>query len=56
LLKVQQTATSAHEYVNARETLMHLLDPRGLGRFQVLVLGKGVPAAPPLRGLSFVLR
>jgi SAM-dependent MidA family methyltransferase len=55
LLRVQQTATSAHEYLNARETLMHLLDPRGLGRFRVLALGKGVPVAPPLRGFSFVL-
>jgi SAM-dependent MidA family methyltransferase len=55
LLKLQTTAVSANDYIAARETIMHLLEPRGLGRFRVLVLGKDVPVEP-LRGLSFSLR
>jgi SAM-dependent MidA family methyltransferase len=54
LLRLQQTAVSANDYLAARETIMHLLEPRGLGRFRVLVLGKQVPPEP-LRGLSFSL-
>jgi SAM-dependent MidA family methyltransferase len=56
LLDVQRTATDAQAYIAAREAVLHLLDPRGLGRFRVLVLGKSVPATPPLRGLAFTLR
>lgn len=52
LLRLQE-AGDAVEYVRARETVMHLLDPRGLGRFRVLVLGRGVEREPTLRGLSF---
>jgi SAM-dependent MidA family methyltransferase len=55
LLDVQRTATDPYSYVNAREAVMHLLDPRGLGRFRVLGLGKGVPRDPTLRGFSFSL-
>jgi SAM-dependent MidA family methyltransferase len=55
LLGIQRAATDPYSYLNAREAVMHLLDPRGLGRFRVLVLGKGVPAEPPLRGLAFAL-
>lgn len=53
LLMRLQSTNDAIEYVRARETAMHLLDPRGLGRFRVLVLGRGVDREPPLRGLSF---
>lgn len=53
LMDIQQTGTDPYDYINARETVMHLIDPRGLGRFRVLVLGKEVPRDPPLRGLSF---
>jgi SAM-dependent MidA family methyltransferase len=57
LLMQQQTmATSPDEYISARAAVMLLLEPRGLGRFRVLVLGRRVDPAPPLRGLSFVLR
>lgn len=56
LIMLQTTAIDPTDYLNARETIMHLLEPRGLGRFKVLVLGKGVDAEPPLRGLSFKLR
>ena len=55
LLRVQQTATDPYSYVNAREAVLHLLDPRGLGRFRVLALGKGVQREPPLRGFGFRL-
>lgn len=56
LVRLQTTATDAADYLNARETIMHLMDPSALGRFRVLVLGKNVSAEPPLRGLSFSLR
>ncbi|MGH9173212.1 MAG: class I SAM-dependent methyltransferase, partial [Vicinamibacterales bacterium] len=56
LLDLQQSSTDLPDYLNARETIMHLLDPRALGRFRVLVLGKSVSDNPPLRGLSFALR
>lgn len=52
LMRMQQTVEPL-EYIRARETLMHLLDPRGLGRFRVLIVGRGVERDPPLRGLSF---
>ncbi|HMM43628.1 MAG TPA: SAM-dependent methyltransferase, partial [Thermomicrobiales bacterium] len=53
LLIRMQRNTDPVEYIRARETVMHLLDPRGLGRFRVLVLGRGIERDPPLRGLSF---
>lgn len=37
-------------YRRAREAVLHLLDPRGLGRFRVLGLAKQAPVDPPLRG------
>jgi SAM-dependent MidA family methyltransferase len=43
------------EYAAARASVVRLLDPAALGRFGVLVLGRGVPAEPPLRGLGFRL-
>ncbi len=52
LLEMQETV-DAQSYIVARHALMHLIDPRGLGRFRVLVLGKNVETSPPLRGLSF---
>lgn len=55
LMRVQREAgdSDMYRYVNARQTVMHLLDPRSLGRFRVLMLGKDAPAEPQLRGLSF---
>lgn len=55
LMELQHSATDPYSYVNAREAVLHLLDPRGLGRFRVLGLGKDVPREPPLRGFSFSL-
>jgi SAM-dependent MidA family methyltransferase len=56
LLRVQHSAATPDEYQRARAAVMLLLEPRGLGRFRVLVLGRNVPPDPPLRGLSFILR
>ena len=55
LLLDLQHYSDPYRYVNAREAVLHLMDPRGLGRFRVLVLGKSVEREPPLRGLGFVL-
>ncbi|MGZ3585889.1 MAG: class I SAM-dependent methyltransferase [Candidatus Limnocylindrales bacterium] len=51
----RRTATSAARYRNARNALMRLLDPAGMGRFQVLVLGRAVAPGPPLRALTYHL-
>jgi len=56
LLRLQSTGNDLNDYLAARETIMHLLDPRSLGRFHVLILGKDVATESPLRGLSFSLR
>lgn len=56
LLRLQTSGTDLPDYLNARQTIMHLLDPRSLGRFHVLMVGNDVPDAPKLRGLSFTLR
>lgn len=34
---------TAEQYLTARAAARHLLDPAGMGRFRVLLLGKGVP-------------
>ncbi|HET9017575.1 MAG TPA: SAM-dependent methyltransferase [Thermomicrobiaceae bacterium] len=47
--------TTADEYQAARAAVMHLIDPGGMGRFRVLVLGAGVAPEPPLAGLSVTL-
>ncbi|HEX2282753.1 MAG TPA: SAM-dependent methyltransferase, partial [Thermomicrobiales bacterium] len=54
LLDLQRTL-DAQSYITARNAVMHLIDPRGLGRFRVLILGKDVDGEPPLSGLSFTL-
>ncbi len=43
--------TTLEGYLAARAAVMHLLDPGGMGRFRVMVLGKGVPSVPLPRGL-----
>ena len=56
LVELQSRPGLTHaEYVAARAAVVRLLDPAALGRFGVLVLGRGVPAEPPLRGLGFRL-
>jgi len=54
LLDMQETST-AQDYITARNAVMHLIDPRGLGRFRVLLLGKSVDTTLPMRGLAFSL-
>ena len=56
LMRLQREEDDPYSYVNAREAVMHLIDPRGLGRFRVLVLGHQVEPDSRLRGLSFTLR
>lgn len=46
---------TTERYRTARATLMRLLDPSAMGSFAVLVLGRGVAAVPPLRGLAYRL-
>ncbi len=43
--------TDPGEYLLARTSVIRLLDPRHLGAFHVLAMGRGIPADPPLRGL-----
>ncbi|MFI5254942.1 MAG: SAM-dependent methyltransferase, partial [Candidatus Limnocylindrales bacterium] len=42
-------------YLEARAAVGRLLDPRALGGFGVLVLGRDIDPEPPLRGLAFRL-
>jgi SAM-dependent MidA family methyltransferase len=44
--------TSIEEYYRAQAAVFRLIDPGGMGRFRVLGMAKGVPAAPPLRGFA----
>lgn len=48
----QQPGVTVQSYVVARTAVMHLIDPGGMGRFRVLVLGRGIAPEPPLRGLG----
>ena len=43
-------------YLALRAAAARLLDPRALGGFRVLVLGRGVPADTALRGLTYRVR
>ena len=47
-----ERTTSVTAYLETRSAAMFLLDPRRTGGFRVLVLGRGLPAEPPLLGLS----
>jgi len=56
LLALQEAPrTGLEDYLTARSALFRLLDPAATGRFAVVVFGRGVPAEPALRGLSFRL-
>jgi SAM-dependent MidA family methyltransferase len=55
VLVEMQGVVNAQDYVTARHAVMHLIDPRGLGRFRVLLLGKNVDISRTLSGLSFTL-
>ncbi len=52
LRALQESAdTSAADYTRARSAIVRMLDPRAMGRFRVLVLGRDVPR-DPLSGLG----
>lgn len=48
-------STTVEDYLVLRASLMRMLDPRAMGRFRVVVLGRGVPADARLSGLGFSL-
>jgi SAM-dependent MidA family methyltransferase len=48
-------ATNLADWAAARSAVARLLDPRALGGFRVIVLGRGLPVEPPLAGLGFRL-
>lgn len=45
--------TTMASYLGARSAVMRMLDPGAMGRFRVMVFGRGLEAHPPLAGLSF---
>jgi SAM-dependent MidA family methyltransferase len=45
-------ATTVADYLEARSALARMIDPAAMGRFRVILLGRGLPALPPLRGLT----
>lgn len=42
-------------YLELRGAVVRLLDPRAMGAFKVVALGRGIAAEPPLAGFSFRL-
>lgn len=50
-----QPGMTAGAYALARASVMRLLDPRAMGGFGVLLLGRGMATEPPLRSLAFRL-
>ena len=55
LQQEQRDAPSIETYLAARAAVLRLLDPAATGGFRVLLLARGVPPDPPLRGLCFRL-
>lgn len=53
--EVLSMAGSPDEYLAARSAVMALLDPGGLGRFRVMILGRGAVPNVALSGLGFRL-
>ncbi len=48
-------ATDPAEYLALRSAVVRLIDPRAMGAFKVMLLGRGLPVEPPLAGLAFRL-
>jgi SAM-dependent MidA family methyltransferase len=48
-------ATTIEEYALLRSSLMRLLDPAAMGRFRVMVFGRGWPEGGTLRLLDYRL-
>lgn len=55
LVEEGRRGTDLAAYRLARSACVRLLDPRALGGFGVLVLGRSVALEPPLRALSFTM-
>jgi SAM-dependent MidA family methyltransferase len=54
LLERERTrAVDAAAALLLRSAVMRLLDPRHLGGFRAVLAGRGIPVAPPLRGLAY---
>ncbi|MET1231961.1 MAG: SAM-dependent methyltransferase, partial [Candidatus Limnocylindrales bacterium] len=51
-----QPDMTAEAYAAARAAVVRLLDPRAMGGFGVLMLGRGIADAPPLRSLAYRMR
>jgi len=47
--------TTMAEWLSLRSSVVRMLDPRAMGAFRVLALGRDVPTDPALRGFSFRL-
>lgn len=46
-------ATTIESYLGSRSAVMRMLDPAAMGRFRVMLFGRGMTAEPALLGLSF---
>jgi SAM-dependent MidA family methyltransferase len=49
-------ATTVADYVVARSALARMIDPAAMGRFRVMLFGRGLEPRPPLRGLTVRVR
>jgi SAM-dependent MidA family methyltransferase len=48
----QDPKTTLPEYLAAQATTLRLIDPGGMGRFGVLIMARGAPVLPPLKGFA----
>ena len=48
----QEPATTLPDYLAAQAATLRLIDPGGMGRFGVLMMARGAPISPPLRGFT----
>jgi SAM-dependent MidA family methyltransferase len=53
LERERSRAVDAAAALLLRSAVMRLLDPRHLGGFRAVLAGRGIPVAPPLRGLAY---
>ncbi len=53
LERERSRATDAAALLLLRSAVMRLLDPRHLGGYRAVLAGRGIPGAPPLRGLAY---
>ena len=53
--EARRSASTYEEYLTLRSGMARLLDPRAMGAFRVVVLGRDVSTLPRIRGLAFRL-